>query len=820
MSTEKVPAVPAVPRSKAHPMNVDAFIKEFADHTEQMENKRFCFLLGAGASKPSGISLGSELALEWLKEIHVQEAPPDQVFEVWATTENLGIEGFDLKNAASFYTRIFERRFDGQMDTGQFWLEQKFGKAIPSPGYYFLAQVLHGSPHKVVVTTNFDNLAADTVLQLSGNLPRIISDARIARYLSPQPRLPIIAKIHGDIGFATTKNTTDGVAKLDEEWKEPLRRILSLYTPIIIGWEGNDGSLMDFLTAEMVDKDGLSLLPAGIYWCYRPDKSWQARIGANPKLDALARVHAVRFIAIDGFDEFLLKLAESLSLPSALEKLKEQQEKRRKVFGAGLREEATRLEKTEAVDPKSRKPQKKASVHLRAMVAVSDAIEEKTDAKRLEKLREAAKTYPENARPHAALAEELHSQEQNDDEAEEHFRQAIWLNPKDASTLSNYARFLKDRRKDDELAEEYYQRAVSADPSDAFILCTYATFLAEQRKDAARAEEYFQKALAADPSDAFTLGNYAMFLADYGKDDAVTDEYFRKATVAEPSDAFILFSYAEFLATHRNDDERANDYYQKAAAVAPSDGYILSTYANFLVDRLKDAERAEEYFQKAVAADPSDVFILVSYANFLAYQRKDDDQAEEYFQKALAADPNDTDTFSDYAKFLTIRRKDDDHAEEYFQKTLAADPTNAETFGNYGEFLVLRRTPAKAREHFRNAAQTPSLRDAANGDYAAAILWMTGALRAGTGEPTAAIVGALKAIVTVSDYASGWSYDLLIAWAQQHLTNLEEAAFWIALARVCACVEKPATLDGFPQWRDAEPVLLEAGLRAATDEEA
>jgi Tfp pilus assembly protein PilF len=700
-------------------MNAEAFITEFAEHTQKMENKRFCFLLGAGASKPSGISLGSELALDWLKEIHVQEAPPGELFETWATEENLGIEGFDLKHAASFYTRIFERRFDGQMDTGQFWLEQKFGKAIPSPGYYFLAQILHQSPHKVVVTTNFDNLAADTVLQLAGNLPRIISDARIARYLSPQPRLPIIAKVHGDIGFATTKNTTDGVAKLDEEWKDPLRRILSLYTPIIIGWEGNDGSLMDFLTSEMVDKDGLSLLPAGIYWCYRPDKTWQDRIASNTKLQALTRVHAVRFISIDGFDEFLLKLAQSLKLPNPLEKLRDQQEQRLKVFGANLREEAKRIKKIQTTGGSGAESMKEGSAELLAMIEVFEAAQEKNDDKRLTKLQAVAEKFPTNPEAQAAVAVELHLKKKNNDMADKYYLRSLQLNSSNANTLGNYAAFLQIQRKDDGRAEEYYQKALTADPNNATNLGNYASFLKDQRKDADRAEEYYQKALIADPNNAANLGNYANFLVDQRKDADRAEEYYQKALAADPNNAAILGSYANFLVYQRKADDRAEEYYQKALAADPNNAAILGSYANFLVYQRKADDRAEEYYQKALAADPNNAAILGNYAIFFKDQRKDDDRAEEYYQKALTADPNHAINLGNYASFLKDQRKDDDRAEEHYQKALTADPNHAINLGNYAAFLQIQRKDAdRAEEYYQKALAADPNNAAILGSYA------------------------------------------------------------------------------------------------------
>ena len=44
-------------------------LKQFLRYFEEQQNRKFCFILGAGASKSSGISTGAELASRWLNEI-------------------------------------------------------------------------------------------------------------------------------------------------------------------------------------------------------------------------------------------------------------------------------------------------------------------------------------------------------------------------------------------------------------------------------------------------------------------------------------------------------------------------------------------------------------------------------------------------------------------------------------------------------------------------------------------------------------------------------------------------------------------------------
>jgi tetratricopeptide (TPR) repeat protein len=497
--------------NKARICNADAFLDEFERHTTHMDNKRFCFIIGAGASKTSGISLGGELAVEWLKELHFQEAPNGQSFEEWATADNLKIPEFSLNRVADFYTNIFERRFEGRMDDGQFWLEKKFGNALPSTGYYFLAQILGNSKHKVVITTNFDNLVADAVLQLTGNLPRIISDARIARFLSPQPRLPIIAKVHGDIGFATTINTTHGIEQLDEEWKTPLRRILELYVPIVIGWEGNDGSLMDFLTKEMLDDQGRSLLPSGIFWCYRNVKSWQERLEQNPKLTSLAKAHTIRFIPIDGFDEWMLRLARTLSKDNPLQTLQTQQKKRMNVFEGNLTVELEQIEKSLEANPNLTPKQKKDITSLNEMLLVHNAQKEIDIIKRIDKLKDLLATYPESLLIHQSLAMDFHNIHKSK-EAAIHYIKAIELNPQSAPNLGNYATLLHSEFNDLKQSAHYYQKALEADPKNPNNLCNYASFLDHKCKNYDSAEEYYQKAIETDPENTNYLGNYAQFL--------------------------------------------------------------------------------------------------------------------------------------------------------------------------------------------------------------------------------------------------------------------------------------------------------------------
>ena len=115
---------------------------------EKLPDHAFAWVLGAGASRPSGIPTGGELVDCWLRELHVRFAPKDVPLAVWATAANLDIKGFDLKDAGGFYPRIYERRFRDNPDEGYACLEDLMSGKEPSPGYSILAKTMEKIPDR------------------------------------------------------------------------------------------------------------------------------------------------------------------------------------------------------------------------------------------------------------------------------------------------------------------------------------------------------------------------------------------------------------------------------------------------------------------------------------------------------------------------------------------------------------------------------------------------------------------------------------------------------------------------------------------------
>ena len=266
------------------------------------DDRRFAFILGAGASFDSGIPMAGQLVERWLQELHTREDHERRPLATWATAANLDIDGFEYPRAVEFYSQVFARRFADQPDEGYAYLERILHGRDPSFGYSVLAQVLATTRHRVVITTNFDNLIADALAIYTDKLPFVCGHESLAGFVRINPRRPLVIKVHRDLLLAP-KNRVEELTALPDALIQSLRDLLRSYTPIVIGYGGNDGSLMGLLRDVLQPGD----IPGGIYWCY-----WAGGgLPSQPILDVIQR-HRGKLVPIQGFDELMLQLGEGL----------------------------------------------------------------------------------------------------------------------------------------------------------------------------------------------------------------------------------------------------------------------------------------------------------------------------------------------------------------------------------------------------------------------------------------------------------------------------------------------------------------------------
>ena len=686
-------------------------VRMLKDASGESKGTKFCFLIGAGASMSSGIPSGADLARKWIREIEEDCGKDD--FAKWKNKV-----GISEDNVGEFYPQIYEKRFGHIPESGYDCIRHYMEGKEPSLGYLILANIMVREKHNVVITTNFDNLLEDAIRTYTKEKPFIAGHEALADYVPKRSDRPIILKLHRDLflqPFSDQLNTDI----LQAAWESILGKFLSDYHLIVLGYGGNDGSLMNYLLKLKNRKP--------IYWCVRnADKATSKSLWntLSPKAKRLLKNDGY-LVPIDDFDRFMydcyaalgykfLEGIEKIEKPKSIHEILKPNYARIESIQTQLRQLSQTEEELSKESFQSIK-----SFLPDSWMWILKANQEKDIEKKDKIYREGIERYPQDADLLGDYADFLCDICHDYDRAEAYYKRALEADPNHANTLGNYALFLKDVRHDYDQAEAYYKRALAADPNHANNLGNYANFLYNIRCDYDQAETYYKKALEADPNHANTLGNYALFLKNIRHDYDQAEAYYKRALEADPKNANALGNYASFLHTIRHAYDQAEAYYKRALEANPKDANALGNYALFLHTIRHAYDQAEVYYKRALEADPNHANTLGNYALFLKNIRHAYDQAEVYYKRALEADPNHANTLGNYAVFLKDIRHAYDQAESYYKRALEADPKNAVTLGNYAVFLNdIRHDYDQAESYYKRALEADPKNAVTLGNYA------------------------------------------------------------------------------------------------------
>lgn len=220
-------------------ISLDGFVKELKTSSNGPHARKFCFVLGSGASKESGIPTGGELVNIWDRELTERNA---EVHEKWKSDNEITEE-----NKASFYSRFYRRRYGRNPSDGKNFLEKNMEGVLPNMGHFYLAYLLSRTKNRIVITTNFDRLVENAINDFTSSIPLVIGHDTLTNFMEAEQERPVVLKIHNDLLF-DPKNTEEETEKLSEGWRKALDRVFQEYSPVFLGYGGNDRSVMDFLT--------------------------------------------------------------------------------------------------------------------------------------------------------------------------------------------------------------------------------------------------------------------------------------------------------------------------------------------------------------------------------------------------------------------------------------------------------------------------------------------------------------------------------------------------------------------------------------------
>jgi len=560
---------------KAKEITQDQLIRVLQASKESSSSLRYGFILGAGASVNSKIPSGSALAKKWYAEI--KEDLSNELLNKWEGN----IPNFNKDNLAESYTKIFAKRFEVDYQAGYEELQRYMDKAEPSIGYSFLAQVLDKTPNKFIITTNFDTMVEDALFGLKKSKPLVLGHELLSKYINPtSPSRPTIIKIHRDF-LLDPYNDDEHIQKLDKQWEESLEPVLHENAMIIIGYGGNDDSLMNYL------KDIEKRKP--IYWCYRGDKN---KLSDKIK-DVLTEKDFI--VQIKGFDKLMLTINDKLGFDNIID--------------------------TEDISN---------SPIVKNALEYANKYEKQLEDLTKEGLDEEEQTAIKKLLP-SWWDYELQVQDEKDARKKESiYLEGLKAHPKSHELMANYANLLEKINKDDE-AETYYLKALDLYPNHAIINCNYANVLYKLHRNE-EAESYYLKALVIDHNNAINNVNYANLLKALNRDDEA-EAYYLKALELNPNHPNINGNYAILLQKLNRDDE-AETYYLKALDLDFNDANSNGNYAQFLLVHGK-IEKATPYIEKAYINQKDNDLTLELWFYRLVHYSKYFEEAQKEIDRLL-----------------------------------------------------------------------------------------------------------------------------------------------------------------------------------------
>jgi SIR2-like protein len=271
-------------REEPPELGVDDFTRRFA-----LRAANLMWFLGAGASASAGIPTAWDMVWEFKQLLYVSQrrvalqsvadlSNPAIRAQLQAHIDAAGT--LPAAGSPEEYAGLFEAAYPAESDRRAF-RDAKLTGAKPSYRHLALAVLMRAQRSRLVWTTNFDPLVADSCAKIfgtTGTLTSVALDAPdLARQVIGEGRWPVEVKLHGDFRSRRLKNTNDELRQQDARLRQLLVEACGRFGLVAAGYSGRDGSIMDTLD-EAASRPGA--FPAGLFWLHRGDDAPLPRVGA------------------------------------------------------------------------------------------------------------------------------------------------------------------------------------------------------------------------------------------------------------------------------------------------------------------------------------------------------------------------------------------------------------------------------------------------------------------------------------------------------------------------------------------------------------
>lgn len=538
-----------------------AFIHMFGE--AQKYNRRFCFILGSGASREGGIPTGVEMAKIWAEELKNKY----EETELQDLMRKLDIKS--ISPSSENYFGIYELRYYPDYQEGYAYFERELEKGVPSLGHHALAKILAGKTHNLAITTNFDSLIEDALFIYANEHPLLVGHESLAGFINLNVDRPIVAKIHRSLYFHPY-NRQEETHGLDQEWQETLKKSFMVYTPVVIGYAGGDQSLMEFLKDEDVKMNGL-------YWCY-----WKKEKPSKEIVDLVKSKNGY-LIPIEGFDYFMYMLSRKMGFENPDKEM-------RKVTEYRIERYNTQYDKFEKMIRTEVEQSSGSNEALNEILIEMDTFND-------EQIKEAKK---ERTARNFAMMGRIFRREGKFNEAIAAYTNAINLSTEDAENYYNRGEVYLDLKKYDKAIEDY-TKALKLNPKDD-VAYNDRGYCYNELGEYKKAIEDFIKAIELDPQDAAAYSNRGYAYDELGKYKEAIEDY-TKAIELDPQNV-VAYNNRGYTYDITGEYNKAIADYNKAIDISPQ---YPNAYKNLGILKYKCGEYKEalEYLNKAISLDDS-----------------------------------------------------------------------------------------------------------------------------------------------------------------------------------------------------------------------
>lgn len=493
----------------AKEMSLGRFIRHLKRTIHDAPNARVFFFLGSGCSVSSGIPTGADLARAWLLRLaeEDQDDIPKGGFLSWGEHRFPG----ELAEPGKCYAQIGRELFDSTSQ--QIEIERLTANKFPGHGYALLAQMMAhdrwGPQTNTVLTTNFDDLIADSLYLYTSKRPLVLVHEQMFEYAAPNRERPLIVKLHGDRQIASRNHPQEIHDQIMPIYGvlDKLQRDSVL---IFAGYGGYDVSISNALL-----KCTESHFSMGIYWIHSrppPAVEWNK-----------VREHFPKFTWVDhlDFDALMVRLIEALGIePPCLDRARELRVRHRntmRILEARFRHDE-RLSNAYTI-LRTQLPKHTASVLADLINLIEDDLDELASPDRVTVFSRLVQSPLFGAELKEALATRTapgaRPTDQTPQEIEDSVRERIVQNPRDAWLHLRLAQLLISNDKvcltearhhvDQALQDQRLANDATAVGTDAFLRALDQTINLSTW-------EIFERALSLNPHHRTNLVNYLLVL--------------------------------------------------------------------------------------------------------------------------------------------------------------------------------------------------------------------------------------------------------------------------------------------------------------------